>query len=248
MKYLINDSVIVVVIDGKPSNITKTSGYYDRALSAIRAKNENALRAIVDALAAVRVACVKETDIEVRGNGVYFRGDIVHNAVANKIVSFVRKGLPVTSLLNFLRRLLKNPSARSVEQFYTFVEKHNITIDDEGFVYMWKAVRSDFADKHTGKVSNRPGAKIAVERNKVSDDANAACHFGLHAGAFEYVRSFGSGGDRFVLVKIDPENVVSVPHDASAQKVRVCAYEVVREVSREDVREFQDTIGEQFRR
>jgi hypothetical protein len=38
-----------------------------------------------------------------------------------------------------------------------------------------------------------------------------------------------AGGDKIVIVKINPQDVVSVPLDENCQKVRVCFYEVVAE-------------------
>lgn len=37
------------------------------------------------------------------------------------------------------------------------------------------------------------------------------------------------GGDRIVIVEVDPADVVSVPTDCSCQKVRTCRYTVVDE-------------------
>jgi hypothetical protein len=47
----------------------------------------------------------------------------------------------------------------------------------------------------------------------------------------DYVASYGSvnSGDRIVIVKVNPADVVSVPKDCSYQKVRTCRYEVVGE-------------------
>ena len=57
------------------------------------------------------------------------------------------------------------------------------------------------------------------------------CSNGLHAGALNYVASYGSveSNDRIVIVKINPEDVVSVPSDCNCEKLRTCRYEVVGE-------------------
>ena len=46
-----------------------------------------------------------------------------------------------------------------------------------------------------------------------------------------YVASYGSleNGDRIVIVKINPRDVVSVPSDCNCEKLRTCQYEVVGE-------------------
>jgi hypothetical protein len=82
----------------------------------------------------------------------------------------------------------------------------------------------DYKDCHSGTIDNHPGQAPSVPRNKVSDDPQTACHFGLHVGSLEYATSFGR---RVVIVKVDPEHVVCVPYDCTSQKMRVCEYEVV---------------------
>ena len=73
-------------------------------------------------------------------------------------------------------------------------------------------------------MAGRGHVPIKVHRNRVSDDPNTPCHFGLHVGSLEYAQSFG---ERVVIVRVDPEHVVCVPYDCTSQKMRVCEYEVV---------------------
>ena len=251
MKYLINDNVISVILKGKPYLITKDSGFYDQAIAGIKNNSEFALQTIVDKITALKTyvapvvtshGLVSRGSVEVKGNQVYFAGEVVDNAVSDKIVTFMQKGLPFQPLLNFLTKLLDNPSKRSLDSLYKFIEKHNLMIDEDGDVLAWKAVRSDFTDKHSGKLDNSPNKTVQVPRNKVSDDPNHGCHFGLHCGNWNYVRGFGNSTDKYVLVKVNPKNVVCIPHDSSYEKMRVCEYFVVQEVSREEVVAFDDSI------
>jgi hypothetical protein len=59
----------------------------------------------------------------------------------------------------------------------------------------------------------------------VDDDANSACSFGLHVGTWDYASTFGHGAT--LTVRVDPANVVSVPHDCNTQKIRTCEYDVI---------------------
>jgi hypothetical protein len=73
-----------------------------------------------------------------------------------------------------------------------------------------------------------------MKRFAVDDDRNHGCSAGLHAGTLEYVQSYGSfhdspESDKVIIVKISPENVVSVPHCSDCQKLRTCEYTVVRD-------------------
>lgn len=126
--------------------------------------------------------------------------------------------------MRFYERLQKNPSKRSVDQLFPFLDKMNIPITADGCFLAYKGVNSDYTDRHSGTISNRPGSTIKLPRNLVSDDPKEECHFGLHVGAVSYARNFA---DRMVICKIDPENVVCVPYDNYQQKMRVCEYKVI---------------------
>ena len=73
-----------------------------------------------------------------------------------------------------------------------------------------------------------------MTRFGVDDDRNNGCSSGLHAGTLDYVQSYGSFceddhlTDRCIIVKINPEDVVSVPLDCECQKLRTTSYEVVK--------------------
>ena len=68
-----------------------------------------------------------------------------------------------------------------------------------------------------------------MQRRKVNDDCGVGCSDGLHCGALEYVESYRAeyAGDRVVIVKVNPKDVVSVPTDCECQKVRTCEYQVI---------------------
>jgi hypothetical protein len=70
-----------------------------------------------------------------------------------------------------------------------------------------------------------------MTRAKVDDNRSVGCSQGLHAGALNYVAGYGSldAGDKIVIVKINPKDVVSVPNDCNCEKLRTCRYEVVAE-------------------
>jgi hypothetical protein len=67
-----------------------------------------------------------------------------------------------------------------------------------------------------------------MERNMVDDNRNNTCSSGLHFCSHSYLASFS--GERTVIVKIDPADVVSIPSDYNDAKGRTCRYTVIGEV------------------
>ena len=133
------------------------------------------------------------------------------------------------AFVKFCDRLMANPSKRSTEQAYKFVADNSLPITPEGFVLCYKAVRDDYTDKRSGKVDNHVGAKPFMSRNKVDDDPQDACSYGYHVGTKQFVEGFGDASDRYIVCKVDPADIVCVPH-VDAGKVRVNTYEVIRDM------------------
>jgi hypothetical protein len=70
---------------------------------------------------------------------------------------------------------------------------------------------------------------IETERRQVDDNTHAECSYGLHVGSHQYASGFRGANGRLLIVKVNPRDVVSVPSDGAAQKIRTCRYEVVAE-------------------
>jgi hypothetical protein len=231
--YAVNENTITCVIDGAVHTVQRSNAQATTILEGL-ARGASA-RDLVDMFdQAKAVKHFMHGHVEISGNTITYKGELVHNTVSDRILQFMREGGPYQSLVNFLERLLANPSNRSVEQLYPFLEQGNMPITPAGTFLAYKAVRNDWTDKHSGRISNRIGQVVKMNRNKVDDDPKSACSCGLHVGAMEYVEWFGCGvgtpgGDRVVIVEVDPANVVSVPYDSSMQKVRCCEYRVVQE-------------------
>jgi len=86
-------------------------------------------------------------------------------------------------------------------------------------------------DIHSRSMNNSVGQVVTMPRNKVDDVRANTCSEGLHFCSLEYLPHFGSlsRGDRTVIVKINPADVVSIPQDYNNAKGRTCRYQVVAE-------------------
>jgi len=179
------------------------------------------------------------TRVSISGDQVYFDGDPVNNTLTAQIVRFLNEGWDFEGLVNFYERVAANPSAHSREQLYTWLEAHNFTIDKDGYILMYKGVRDNgdgtYGSIHAGPaivngqevdgiVPQTIGDVVEFPRSKVNADPSQGCSTGLHASNFDYARSFTTGA--VLTVSVDPADVVSVPTDCAAQKVRVCRYTV----------------------
>lgn len=176
--------------------------------------------------------------LSLSGTTLLFDGDPVRNSVVDKTLELYRLGNNYKPLVNFLEKLLTNPNQNSVEQLWTWLDAHGFTITSDGDFIAYKGVRPEngtfVSISHgpatvdgkavNGAVPNHIGAVVELPRSKVVSDSFVGCASGLHAGTWEYASSFGQGA--VLTVRINPRDVVSVPTDCEAQKLRTCRYKV----------------------
>lgn len=181
-------------------------------------------------IAPVKKIADSSEHIKVVNGVVFYKNNPINNIVTERIVWGIKEGFNMNPYIMFLENLMQNPSYRSVNQLYNFIETHKMGITDDGYILGYKRVNEDFSDIYTGKIDNSPGKYITMDRNLVSDDPDLTCHVGLHFCAFSYLPSFGvSTGNRTVIVKVNPKDIVCIPKDYNAAKARCCAYWVLSE-------------------
>jgi len=178
--------------------------------------------------------------VAVRGGQVYFDGDPLDRAETRQIVRFLDGDIEDWEpLVNFLEKVQTNPDEHSREQLYTWLDRHDFPITEDGDLIAYKGVVANgdeyFSINHgkaivdgeevNGAVPNAVGSVIEMPRSEVQHDPRTGCSRGLHAGTWDYASGFARGA--VLTVRINPRDVVSVPTDCSAQKVRVCRYTVV---------------------
>ena len=236
--FLIQGNNLVVVIDNKPHTINKTHISYQKVVDAIKAGEWETVREVIDPKKVV--INYGKGNVEVQGDKLFWKGKEFHNALSNRMISMLQEGLPVEPLVLFMDNLMKNPSKRSVTELYGFLEKNNLPITSDGHFLAYKKVRKDFKDCHTGTMDNSVGQIVEMERNEVDDDQNRTCSTGLHFCSQNYLNHFG--GERTVIVKINPADVVSIPTDYDNSKGRACRYEVIGELGVHPDDAFKETV------
>lgn len=223
------DGNLTLVLNNRAYQVLPDHINYKMILEALPTATSDELLDIVDVQKAV--ATFSDGVVEIKDGQVTYEGEAVHGSISKRILEFMSKGLPFQPLVNFLNNLMENPSMQSQKELYDFLEHEHLPITEDGYFLAYKAVRSDFKDKYRGTFDNRVGQVVSMQRAKVDDDRARGCSDGLHAGALNYVAGYGSleSGDKIVIVKINPRDVVSVPSDCNCEKLRTCQYEVVGE-------------------
>jgi hypothetical protein len=238
--FILQGSNVTVVIGSKPYTISKSHITYQKVVDAIKANDWDLVKDIIEPKQVV--LDFGKGNISVKGETLYWKDKEMHNALSNRMIAMLQEGFSVEPLANFMENLMKNPSRQAVQELYGFLEKNNLPITPDGCFLAYKRVRENFTDCHTGKMDNSVGQVVEMDRNEVDDNRNNTCSAGLHFCSEGYLNHFG--GDRTVIVKINPCDVVSIPSDYDNAKGRTCRYEVIGEVGRnpEDSEEFTKPV------
>jgi len=245
-------SVSFTAPDGRVHNVLKGEEEFDAVCAAIKelqvakAAGED-ISALHQSLADILTA--KAATINAAGHGkvrvengvVYYEEDAIHSALTDRIIWGLEEGFDMTPYIRFLENVMENPSSQAVKEMYTFMEAAKMGITDDGCILGYKKVTEDYKDIYSKTFDNSVGSVVEMRRNQVDDNREQTCSTGLHFCSMSYLPNFGtSRGNRVVIVKVHPRDIVSVPVDYQFAKARCCRYEVIAEYTGDDL---EDLLG-----
>jgi hypothetical protein len=232
-------TVVIVVVDGVPYS---ASDQHPNFKEILRLSTEGDT-GVID-LFDVSISISKKFEhlserVSVKDGRVWFDNETVNAAIEAQIMEFYNSGEDFMPVVNFLDKLMQNPNPDSREQLYAWLDAHKFTITPEGNLLGYKGVRK-LADgkyesvnhgraivngeEHKGAIPNNIGDVVTMPRGDVEFNPGVGCSTGLHVGTWSYARGWAQG--EVLEVTVNPRDVVSVPHDCSAQKLRTCRYVV----------------------
>lgn len=237
--FLLSDKTLTVIIDNRTYQTDRSNPHWGQIKEALidPATTGDYLIGIMKPINAIAKAVEGETRITVEGGNVLFNGEIIHSTLATRILDIVSEGLNIDPWIKFATNVYENPYEWSRQELYLFLEKAQLPITDDGCFIAYKRVRSDYKDIHSGTIDNSVGKLVVMPggREAVDPDRFRTCSYGLHFCSRDYLPHFGAGvGNRVVLVKINPADVVSIPSDYDNTKGRCFRYEVIGEIPQEE--------------
>lgn len=247
--YIYRESQITFLHAGKPYTLFKDSPFYQKVMDALSTSSWEKVLKYLDL-----ETCLKDFfgSIPSRDKnlaGPLLNGECDRKFLIEKLYSAIEKELPIMPLVNFIKKLSENPSKRSADQLYNFLEYKSLPITPEGNVIAFKGVGNDYYSVHgntktkvlkgkvdgSGRIYNAEGQEIEVDRLHVDPDPSKHCSHGLHVGSYNYAKSWGS---KTMVVEFNPKDAVSVPNDCECQKLRLSKYKVLSEIVSGDDEQF----------
>ena len=243
--YLLQGKNIILVVDGKSHTISKdTHMNYGKIVDALKSKDWDELRELVEPAKAI--VNFGKGYVKIEDGAVYWKGLPFNNALSTRMIEMYQEGFPIDPMVRFMENLMANPSKRSVDQVYGFLEKNNLPITEDGYFLAYKKVRNDYKDIHSGIFDNSIGQVVEMDRNLVDDNPESHCSSGLHFCSESYLQSFGGASNPVMILKINPADVVSIPTDYNGAKGRCMKYEVVAEVDGDPKVAFASVVDKKY--
>ncbi len=242
LPYIMSKDAITVMVNGAPATVREGQINFVTLRDAIRNRDWDAVPDLVNPKAAVeRFATGRVT---VQNGEVLLDGEVLHNAVTGRILDMVSEGFDADPLMKFLERLMQNPSRTAVNELYLWLEGTRLPITEDGCFMAYKKVNDSYRDFYTGKVLNKPAAlmtdadaeyiktthgnvTVSVEdgvttltmpRNKVDDNRDRTCSYGLHFCSLSYLPCYHAKG-RAMRYQVVGEHVQNEQTEAYATPV-----------------------------
>lgn len=226
LKYVMTSSGnISGFCNGKPFFITPESTNYDGIVHNLKGGRPDLVENSIITYEKLNSLCDNSFNFE-QGLAT-FEGIKLPTVLRNRVLEIVSRGYDIEPVLNFLYRLIQNPSDHSIVELMDFLTNKSLPLTDNGYFLGFKGVRNDYLDAYTGTIDNSVGQSPRVPADQVDPCRHRECSYGLHVGDITYASNHS---DRLMLVKVDAKDVVTVPTDHNFKKLRCMGYEVIAEV------------------
>lgn len=227
--YILGGDSVTVFIDGNSYSVNKQAKTYNLLIDAIRRNDTAAVRQAVDVRKNIADSLTKMSDkVKIVDSQIFYGDTEVTGLISSRIFEMLRLNLDIKPMVKFIENLMQNPSYRAVKEAFGFMEACSLPLTEDGCFLAYKRVRSDYKSVHDGKTDNSIGKVLEMPRNLVDEDASRTCSAGLHFCSYSYLAHFS--GERIVVLKINPRDIVAIPEDYNNSKGRACRYEVVGEI------------------
>jgi hypothetical protein len=226
IKWIKTKSQIILVSDNY-SSITffKGSKKFKRLEQLINKKDNTSIFNLV--FKTHKKIKIISDDLIIKSDGIlYYNDEVIPKLITEKIIHFHDKKLSFDYIIKFWNNLKSNPNKLIHDQLYKFLTANQYSFTTDGcFIgYRRNVLREGkIVDGYTKTLDNSLGKTVAIPREECDSDPESTCSKGLHVASFDY----GYSGDIHCSVKVNPKDVVAVPSEYNAGKLRCCEYIVI---------------------
>lgn len=262
MQYILGSKSVSFILDGQPKTINRESEIFASVLEAISKDQIDKLREMLQIKKTIvaKVSAMGSDLVRVEGNKVLYGEREITGLITTRIFEMLRYGLSITPMLNFLSRLMQNPSKRAVDEVFSFADACSLPITEDGYLLAYRKNGANYLDSHSASVLSKPAAIMTAEEKaqyanpvvggkeknvtmQIVDDV-LTVSMPRNSVDEDKDRTCSKGlhfcsfaylshfsGKHILVVKIDPADIVAIPSDYNNAKGRCSKYQVVDEIT-----------------
>lgn len=238
--YTYSGDSATVVIGSDIHTVTSGESTFGNLIEELKKTTHDVekIKTLVNKKAAIEAYA--KGDVKISGGVVTYKGQEVHDNLTERMISLLDEGFDIGPWVAFFENLMQNPSYRSRNCLFNFLENFQAPFTPDGCFIAFKRVDQDFKDLRTHTMDNSIGAVVKMDRAMVDDDPNNTCSSGLHCAASSYLDSYASASyAKTIMLKVNPKDVVAVPRDYNFAKMRVCEYTVLADITVTQMKELE---------
>lgn len=235
--------------DGSSFTSRSTDRYFNAALTAAHGDNLDAMEAVINPAKKAAAFTSSYKEIEIRDGEITFSKTPIRGKLVDHILNCIGFDKPIDALIKALHKLQANPNPNVRRHLWAFADRNNLGVTEDGDFMFYKHVDHDYWSWYThgknpaqvasienpdqvfevesGRIPYLNGTVVTQDRKFVDPDPDRGCSHGLHVGAYGY---HIWSNCRTLVVTVDPQDVVAVPHNNSLA-LRVCKMTVVGELT-----------------
>ncbi len=235
---------VTVYHDGRSFAASTAHPFYEDVLKALAKRDVAKAAELLDVKGTLQAAAAGIERIKFKEGRMLYKSpngqeQDLEGPLVDRILLAIKQGgltpKQVRPLMVFMDNVMKNPVKFVRDELYQFLMAGKQPITKDGCFLALKKIRRDYKDVYTGTLDNSPGKLVAMAREKVDPNRHNTCSTGLHFAAESYMGSYS--GERIVVVKVNPRDVIAIPTDYNFAKGRACEYFVVGELT--SMKEFE---------
>lgn len=229
---LTTNELTVYLADGTIAKWSINDPAFDTALDMCKQNNyvriqemANPIKTLFNPSSKVRVIkdtlSINDVDYDTGNNKLF---GIIKTLVNRKFVETQN----VSNIKPLIKRIVANPYINAAEELFDFFLTNDFEITEDGCILAYKGVDNDYTSRNNFL---NPINQWVYEPN-FDTNRNNTCSTGLHFCGKEYlIKHFSK--PKYLLIKVQPEDVVSIPTDCGHAKGRAVKYFIVAEMPKE---------------
>lgn len=247
VKYVAFSNQLIVICNDVAYTVTDSDSRYPELLEACINNDEKTVAKLL-----LPKVLFSSHGIELSADGVCkVHGLQVSSVLTDYIVKVSAKPSSENylNLIAFIERLYNFNMLDKLDMIFSFLKHNDIQLIEGGLILGYKYIRKvpnfsgfEYVDAHSRTLPQGIGYEVTID--KVDDNPDRTCSYGLHVGSFDYIKNTNLD---YAIVLVKPENIVSIPTDYDGMKMRCKSYFISEIKSPEDLEVFKGVPNRKFK-